>query len=111
MNHIGIDISLVRDFRDRPHEKFPNLYRKMFTIGEIQDCLYKNDPYPSFAARFSAKEAVIKASPALLTAGDIEIKTVERKPVVYIHGEQDRRYAVSMTHTAEQAMAVALYDD
>lgn len=34
---------------------------KLFTLAEIAYCRTKADPAPSFAARFAAKEAVMKA--------------------------------------------------
>jgi len=35
--------------------------KKVFTPGEIHYCLRKKNPAPSFAARFAAKEAMVKA--------------------------------------------------
>ena len=39
----------------------PNFEGRVFSAGEIAYCRKKKDPFPSFAARFAAKEAYGKA--------------------------------------------------
>lgn len=57
---IGID--LVETARIKIAEKrTPGFLQKVFTEGELAYCLKHKDPYPRLAARFAAKEAVVKA--------------------------------------------------
>ena len=44
---------------------------RIFTQEELRYCLAKDDPWPSLAARFAAKEAVMKAMGVGL--GDISV--------------------------------------
>ncbi|MDS1029214.1 holo-ACP synthase [Bacillota bacterium LX-D] len=57
---IGTDIIEI----NRLHAAFqrrPALEKRLFTAEEILYCREKHNPYPSFAVRFAAKEAVLKA--------------------------------------------------
>src|SRR6185436_2473244 len=63
MNIIGLGIDATEIARvaaaiDRYGERF---LAKVFTAGEIAYCRRKRDGAPSFAARFAAKEAAMKA--------------------------------------------------
>ena len=60
MNYIGVDIVTISRFNDPALQKQSFLDR-CFTPAEQTYCLSKIDPAPHFAARFAAKEAVIKA--------------------------------------------------
>jgi len=58
---IGVDvvaISRIRRVLKRWGERF---IRRIFTEEEASYCMRKNDPAPSFAVRFAAKEAFFKA--------------------------------------------------
>ena len=73
---IGTDIvhiPRIKDSIERGGGKFIN---RIFTQGEAEYCHRKKaDPYPSFAARFAAKEAMIKclAPDTKISLKDIEI--------------------------------------
>lgn len=96
---------------------------RWFTPGEIAYCTAKARPSLHFAARFAAKEAVVKA---LRTGGDgpvpwrsIEIdhdehgapvvRLLERMAVVAARGGVGR-VQVSLSHCDEYAVAVAVAD-
>ncbi len=53
-----VDIGRLEQAITRWGERFVN---RVFTPEEIRYCSAKADPYPSYAARFAAKEAFIKA--------------------------------------------------
>ena len=57
---IGCDIISVERIQ-RIMENNPSFAAKVFLPAEISYCQAKANPYQSFAARFSAKEAVMKA--------------------------------------------------
>jgi holo-[acyl-carrier protein] synthase len=116
---IGIGIDLVEVRRVKALLKKPNLGR-IFTAQEIKYCRSKPNPAESFAARFAAKEAFLKAigtgwgtaqSPRL---NEIEVqmkdllltgkaKSICRKLKLI-------RTHLSLTHTRDYAMAVVILE-
>jgi holo-[acyl-carrier protein] synthase len=57
---IGVDIEETKRFRlDR--KKDASLLKKIFSEEELEYCFSKADPSQHLAARFAAKEAVVKA--------------------------------------------------
>ena len=107
---VGTDIADVGRFRDLPYNKNKIFYAKIFSTDEIKYCLSKKDPYPHFAVRFSAKEAVIKAVGLnLAKVGDIGIINDKNgQPHVKI---KKRKFDVliSLSHTKDYAVAFAIW--
>jgi holo-[acyl-carrier protein] synthase len=58
---VGIDSVSVDEIREQI-EGIDGYLQEVFTSGEIQDCRERANPYASFAARFAAKEAFMKAA-------------------------------------------------
>jgi len=94
---------------------------RVYTRGEIAYCEQHREPGPRFAARFAAKEAVLKALGTGLARGmrwqDVEIVAgPARQPLVVLHGavaESARRLGVravqvSLSHAGEYALAYAV---
>ena len=82
----------------------------MFSEKEISYCLSKADPYPHFAARFAAKEAIIKAS-GLKLKDLINIEVSNDKygiPKAKIKNKKGK-FLISLAHTRNQAIAIALW--
>jgi len=79
---IGIDIIEINRIR-RVLEKNPAFQQKVFSEQEIQYCVSKADPSMSFAARFAAKEAFMKA---LGTGWNHEVSWVEIETVINKNG-------------------------
>ena len=57
---VGVDLVEVARMR-RALERTPRLKERLFTKGEIAYCERRAKPEQSFAARFAAREAVLKA--------------------------------------------------
>jgi holo-[acyl-carrier protein] synthase len=57
---IGIDLVDIERFR-RSLERTPSMRTRLFTAVELAYVAPKVDPVPSLAARFAAREAVMKA--------------------------------------------------
>jgi holo-[acyl-carrier protein] synthase len=101
---VGIDMESihkmpkVNDCRQEP------FYTQNFSQVEISYCLLQPDPWQSFAGKFAAKEAVVKADNAYkgVPFSEIEI-TVDAagKPSF-------RNFAISITHNDQYAVAVAV---
>lgn len=58
---VGIDIVSVRRMKESAERYGRSFLDKIFTAGEQAYCEKKRNKYESYAARFAAKEAVIKA--------------------------------------------------
>jgi holo-[acyl-carrier protein] synthase len=57
---IGVDVVEIERFR-RSLERTPTMRERLFTPTELAYVAPKSDPVPSLAARFAAREAVMKA--------------------------------------------------
>jgi len=86
---IGTDIIAVSRIKEA-FERNPRFGDKVFTPDETAYCNNKANPYQSFAARFAAKEAFMKAChrgwDAELTWQNIEVITGDKgEPGIRIH--------------------------
>ena len=121
MNVMGLGSDLVEIERlRRALERQPRLAERLFTEGELAYASSHRDPSKSLAARFGAKEAVMKAFGVGIGAfafTDCEVvRDDEGAPSIVLHGraaelaEQRgvRGWQLSLTHTESIAMAVAV---
>ena len=60
MKGIGLDVVEIERFRTSL-TRTPSMRERLFTAGELAYADRKADPVPSLAARFAAREAVMKA--------------------------------------------------
>jgi holo-[acyl-carrier protein] synthase len=94
--------------------------RRVFTDGEIAYCQRKRDSAPSFAARFAAKEAAMKALGTGFSRGvywtGIEVVRRGGPPQLRFHGGAARRMTylnansslLTITHSQTLAFAQVL---
>ena len=103
---IGVDIEDISRFTGKPFPENKGFYERIFTKKEIEYCLQKANPYQHFAARFCAKEAVIKAlSDETLDFRKIEILKETNAPKIKIESYPNVDAKVSLSHTATYAVA------
>jgi holo-[acyl-carrier protein] synthase len=109
----GVGIDLIEIERiERALQHRPRLADRLFTRDEIAYASSRARPGRHLAARFAAKEAVIKALGTPLPPGEIEVIAGE-PPTIRMHGRAaevagDRELAISLTHSTHTAAAVAL---
>ena len=115
----AIEVARVQRAVDHPQwgERFR---RRVFTPGEIAYCTKRRRNAESFAARFAAKEAVMKALGTGYAKGvwwrDIEVVRESGAPRLVLHGGAAARAAalgitrwhLSLTHTEGQALAYVI---
>ncbi|MGA3107178.1 MAG: holo-ACP synthase [Terriglobales bacterium] len=114
----GVDIAEVPRIRESIERFGDRFLRRVFTEGEVRYCEHKVTRYESFAARFAAKEAGMKALGTGWSHGvrwrDIEVvRPKGQRPTIQFHGEAaaiaarlgTKNIALSITHTSEQALA------
>ena len=112
---VGIDL-LEIDRLERALERHPRLAERVFTTGERAYAASRARPARHLAARFAAKEAVVKA---LGLSGGFGLREIEvvagEPPTVSLSGRAARaatgiRIDVSLTHSRDFAAAVAILD-
>ena len=89
---IGVDIIEVARIRASLERHGERFHRRICTEGEAAYCTRMRDPAPFFAARFAAKEAVLKVLGTGWRGGiawtDVEIvKDPSGQPKVALSGE------------------------
>lgn len=121
MTIIGVGIDVVEIERMRTVlARTPTFPARSFTEDEQAYCGAKKDPTERYAARFAAKEAVLKAldeSILRIPLTDIEVvRTDSGKPIVRLHGKAAARagelgvveWQLSLTHSNLIAEAIAI---
>jgi holo-[acyl-carrier protein] synthase len=119
----GVDLCEVARIRvaiERYRDRFVN---RVFTPKEIAYSERKANRYERYAARFAAKEAGMKALGTGWRAGlgwrDLEVTNLASgRPTLAFHGKAGeiaarlgvRNVSLSLTHTAEQAMALVILE-
>jgi holo-[acyl-carrier protein] synthase len=110
---IGIDL-LEIDRLERALERRPRLAERVFTAAERDYAAARARPARHLAARFAAKEAVVKA---LGLSGGFGLREIEivagRPPCVRLSGRAadaaaGRSVKISLTHSRDFAAAVAV---
>jgi holo-[acyl-carrier protein] synthase len=116
-----VEIDRIQHSLDRYGERFLN---RVYTSAEQAYCLRKRNAAESLAARFAAKEAGAKALGTGMSHGVtwVEIEVVRQpggRPALKFHGRaaemarslNARHAALSLTHTANLAMASVVLED
>jgi len=118
---IGVDLCEIDRMRSAL-ARTPTLRGRVFTDAERAYCDRRKDPTERYAARFAAKEAVMKAMGVGMGAckwREIEVaKARSGAPSVRLHGGaqalaeglgiRDWRLTMTHTHRVAEAIAVAL---
>jgi holo-[acyl-carrier protein] synthase len=112
---IGVDIENVPRFDKYRLARDSAFLRKIYTDEELEYCFSKERPAPHLAARFAAKEAVIKALSGLDVSGvrhrEIEVRKDGRGgPTIACKNGGSWGYAaqVSLSHSKDQAIAFVI---
>jgi holo-[acyl-carrier protein] synthase len=120
----GVDIAEVARIRESIERFGDRFLHRIFTEGEIEYCERKASRFESYAARFAAKEAGMKALGTGWSRGvrwrDIEVvRPKGQRPSIQFHGEAasiaaklgTKNIALSITHTSEQALAHVILEN
>ncbi len=116
---LGTDVVAIDRFR-LALQRTPSIRGRLFTQAEQNYADSHSDPAPVLAARFAAKEAVMKALQAGI--GSLRFKDIEIQrnstgaPEVVLHGSAlgaqaqvgVMNWLVSLSHTQEVALAVVI---
>lgn len=121
VDSLGIDIVEVKRIKSLMEKWGDRFLHRVFTPGEISYCKNKKRPEQSFAARFAAKEAILKAIGTGLSQGIrwtcMEIVNDKNGCPSVKLGKRikdkigDKKILISMSHTKEHAIAQAILVD
>jgi holo-[acyl-carrier protein] synthase len=119
----GIDITEVPRIRQTIERFGERFLRRIFTAEEIRYCDSKANRFERYAARFAAKEAAMKALGTGWSRGvrwvDCEVVRMPGgRPTMTFHGKAGefaaklgvKNAALSISHTAEQAIAQVILE-
>jgi holo-[acyl-carrier protein] synthase len=119
----GIDIAEVPRIREAVERFGERFLNRIYTEGERRYCDSKANRAERYAARFAAKEASMKALGTGWNHGvrwrDIEVaRKPGSRPTIVFHGRAAEfaaklgavRVALSLTHTADQALASVILE-
>src|ERR1700683_460284 len=120
----GIDIAEVPRIRQSIERFGQRFLQRVFTAGEIRYCDSKANRFERYAALFAAKEAAMKALGTGWNHGvrwrDCEVVRMPGgRPTLAFHGTAAefalklgmKNVALSLSHTAEQAIAQVILEN
>ncbi|MFZ0136424.1 MAG: holo-[acyl-carrier-protein] synthase [Candidatus Sulfotelmatobacter sp.] len=120
----GIDIAEVPRIRQSIARFGDRFLQRVYTEGEIRYCDSKANRAERYAARFAAKEAAMKALGTGWSHGvrwrDCEVtRLAGGRPTISFHGKAGeiatrlgvKHAALSLSHTAEQAIAQVILEN
>ncbi|MBI1977522.1 MAG: holo-ACP synthase [Candidatus Omnitrophica bacterium] len=120
---LGIDIVSVRRMREVIERRGKHFLDRIFTSSEQAYCETKRNKYENYAARFAAKEAVIKAKKGgrgRFSFKDIEVtRNFRGAPSIQLTTQARKKLGISSRATFELTLAherdfavavVALFD-
>jgi len=121
---IGIDLAEVDRIRAAIERHGQRFIERIYTSAEIAYVERKANRYERYAARFAAKEAGMKAIGTGWKRGvrwrDFEVVNLPSgRPTLQFHGAAEaiagrlavRNIALSLTHTAQQGMAIVILEN
>lgn len=105
---IGVDIIDVKRIKKLVKNKA--FLKKVYTDQEVKYCMSKKNNAQHFAVRFATKEAVWKAlGDKTIWHKDIGVKNLtDGKPQVMIRNKKKKNIDISLSHTNDYAVAVAI---
>jgi holo-[acyl-carrier protein] synthase len=119
----GIDIAEVPRIQQSIERFGDRFLQRVYTAGEIRYCDSKVNRAERYAARFAAKEAAMKALGTGWSHGvrwrDCEVvRLPSGRPTISFHGKAGeiaarlgvKNAALSLSHTAEQAIAQVILE-
>jgi len=119
MNRVGVDLVEVDRIRGLVEKWGDRFLQRVFSEEEIRYSFRNRDPWPHLAARFAAKEALIKCLGKAFTFREISVEHDESgRPVFRFTGSSEqlvrglglKSLDVSLTHSKSLAVAMVVVD-
>ena len=106
---LGVDLVEIDRVKSLARRN-PKFLTRVFSAAEIAYCKGKKNPWPHFAVRFAAKEAVYKT----LGKADVPLTAISvsrdraGRPTVTIAGRPAAKLKLSLSHGRDHAVAFAV---
>ena len=120
---MGIDVAEVKRIQAVMESQKERFLRRVYTPEEIAYCEQFKNKFERYAGRFAAKEAAMKALGTGWSRGVrwVDVEVVRKRggrPTISLKGEAKKiadvlgvkNIALSITHTAEQAIAQVIFE-
>ena len=114
---IGVDIEDIKRFRNLNIANNKQFLGKIFTKKELDYCFSKAKPEQHLAARYTGKEAIVKALCSFrkisINYKDIEITNNKNNvPIARINNKEldNLKIKISLSHCEDQAIAFAVVE-
>ena len=120
---LGVDIAEVGRVKAAIERHGEVFLRRVFTAKEVEYCERYKNKFERYAGRFAAKEAAMKALGTGWSRGvrwvDVEVvREKGERPTIVLSGEAQKvaerlgvkHIALSITHTAAQALAQVIFE-
>ena len=120
---MGIDVAEVKRLQSVIESQQSRFLRRVFTLDEVAYCEQFKNKFERYGGRFAAKEAAMKALGTGWSRGvrwvDVEvIRQPGGRPTISLKGEARKiadalgvkNIALSITHTADQAIAHVIFE-
>jgi len=121
---MGIDVAEVRRIREVIESQKDRFLHRVYTENEIAYCEQFRNKYERYAGRFAAKEAAMKALGTGWSRGVrwVDVEVVRQRggrPTISLKGQARtiadslgvKNIALSITHTADQAIAQVIFEN
>jgi len=121
---MGIDVAEVRRIREVIESQKERFLRRVYTPDEVAYCEQFKNKFERYAGRFAAKEAAMKALGTGWSHGvrwaDVEVvRQRGGRPTIALKGEARKvadklgvkNIVLSITHTADQAIAHVIFEN
>jgi holo-[acyl-carrier protein] synthase len=121
---MGIDVAEVGRIREVIESQKDRFLHRVYTGNEIAYCEQFRNKYERYAGRFAAKEAAMKALGTGWRHGVrwVDVEVVRQRggrPTISLQGEARKiadalgvkNIAISITHTADQAIAQVIFEN
>ena len=106
---LGIDILEIKRFQGFGKNKNSRFLSNNFSKNELDYCFSFKDRATHLAGTFAAKEAVFKSLGKDILLSEIEIRREKNgQPTVWIKNRKQNRTIVSISHTQNLALAIAM---
>ena len=120
---LGIDVAEVKRIAAVIESQKERFLRRVYTLDEVAYCEQFKNRYERYAGRFAVKEAAMKTLGTGWSRGvrwvDVEVVRLRGgRPTLSLKGEAKKiadalgvkNIAVSITHTADQAVAQVIFE-
>ena len=109
---LGVDIEQIKRFKILSKRNNNRFLKNNFSKIELDYCFSFNDSATHLAGTFAAKEAIFKSIGKNILLSEIEVRREKNgNPTVWIKDLRQSKIIVSISHTKNLALAIAIKNE